>query len=128
VAGGNGFWDYLEVDLKDPKLLKMARATKCVIADTNQWSDVDKGAGIEVELTDGRVIKAVVPFSKGLPENPMSPAEVREKFMSLVEQPLPKGRPQQIIDMVENITDLKDIKKLMELLVVERSVATRYAG
>jgi hypothetical protein len=41
---------------------------------------------------------------------------------------LPKGRPQQIIDMVENITDLKDIKKLMELLVVERSVATRYAG
>ena len=58
----------------------------------------------------------------------MTPAEVREKFISLVEQPLPKGRPQQIIDMVENITDLKDIKRLMDLLVVERSVATRYAG
>ena len=128
VAGGNGFWDYLNVDIKDPKLLKTARIVECVIADTNKWSDVDKGAGLEVELTDGRVIKEVVAFSKGLPENPMTPAEVREKFISLVEQPLPKGRPQQIIDMVENITDLKDIKRLMDLLVVERSVATRYAG
>jgi len=128
VAGGNGFWDYLEVDLKDPKLLKTARKVECVVADTNKWSDVDKGAGLEVELTDGRVIKDVVPFSKGLPENPMTPAEVREKFISLVEQPLPKGRPEQIIDMVENITDLKDIKRLMDLLVVDRSVAVKYAG
>jgi 2-methylcitrate dehydratase PrpD len=128
VAGGNGFWDYLNVDLKDPKLLKTARSVECVIADTNKWSDVDKGAGLEVELTDGRLIKEVVPFSKGLPENPMTPAEVREKFISLTEQPLPKKRPEQIIDMVENITDLKDIKRLMDLLIVEKSVAQRYAG
>ena len=128
VAGGNGFWDYLEVDIKDPKLLKTARTVECVIADTNKWSDVDKGAGLEVELTDGRVIKEVVPFSKGLPENPMTPAEVREKFVSLVEQPLPKGRPQQIIEMVDNITDLKDIKQLIDLMIVERSVAMKYAG
>ena len=101
---------------------------KCVIADTNKWSDVDKGAGLEVELTDGRVIQEVVPFSKGLPENPMTPAEVREKFVSLVEKPLPKGRPEEIIKMVDNITDLSDIKKLIDLLVVERSVALQYAG
>ena len=42
--------------------------------------------------------------------------------------PLPKGRPQEIIRMVDNITDLNDIKKLMDLLVVERSVALQYAG
>ena len=128
VAGGNGFWDYLDVDLKDPALLKTARTVKSVIANTNKWSDVDKGAGLEVELTDGRVIQEVVPFSKGLPENPMTPAEVREKFVSLVEKPLPKGRPQEIIRMVDNITDLKDVKRLIDLLVVERSVALQYAG
>ena len=58
----------------------------------------------------------------------MSPAEVREKFISLVEKPLPKGRPEEIIKMVDNITDLSDIKKLMDLLVVERSVALQYAS
>jgi len=128
VKGGNGFWDYLSVNLKDPKLLKTAHTVKCVVADTNKWSDVDKGAGIAVELTDGRVIQEVVPFSKGLPENPLTPAEVREKFFSLVDKPLPKGRPQQIVDAVERITDLPDIKTLMDLLVVERSAALQYAG
>jgi 2-methylcitrate dehydratase PrpD len=116
------------VNLKDPKLLKTARSVECVIADTNKWSDVDKGAGLEVELTDGRVIQEVVPFSKGLPENPMTQAEVREKFMSLTEQQLPKGRPKQISDMVDNITDLKDIQRLMDLLIVDRSVAITLRG
>lgn len=128
VKGGNGFWDYLKVDLRDPALLRTARAVKCTVADVNAWSNVDKGAGIAVELTDGRVIREVVPYSKGLPENPFTVAEAREKFFSLVEQPLPKGRPQEIVDMVDNIEDLSDVKKLVDLLVVERSVALKTAG
>ncbi len=128
VHGGNGFWDYLKVDLRDPALLKTARTVKCIVADVNSWSSVDKGAGIVVEMTDGRVIREIVPYSKGLPENPFTPAEAKEKFFSLVEKPLPKGRPQQIADMVDNITDLTDVKKLMDLLVVERSAALQSVG
>lgn len=118
VNGGNGFWDYPKVDLKDPQLLASARKVKCVVADNAEWARVDKGAGIEVETTDGRRIKEIVPYSKGLPENPMSADEVNEKFRSLVDPVLPPGRAQQIIDAADHIERIKNIDELVQLLVV----------
>lgn len=128
VKGGNGFWDYLAVDLRDPALLRTARRVKVIVADKNHWDKVDEGAGIEVVLTDGRVIREVVPFSKGLPENAMTPAEVREKFVSLVERTLPSGRPAKIMDMVDRISDLPSLDELIGLLVVPPVVPLRQAG
>lgn len=118
VNGGNGFWDYPQVKLKDPVLLDTARRVKCVVADRNEWAAVDKGAGIEVETMDGRRLREIVPYSKGLPENPMSEAEVKEKFRALVDPILPQGRPQQIIDAVDDVEAIKDSTELARLLVV----------
>ncbi len=118
VNGGNGFWDYPKVDLKNPALLATTKKVRCVVASNNEWEKVDKGAGIEIETTDGRTLREIVPFSKGLPENPMSAEEVREKFRSLVEPILPKGQPQELIDTVESIETLKDIDDLVKLLLV----------
>ena len=118
VNGGNGFWDYPRVDLKDPKLLATARSVRCVVPDRNEWAAVDKGAGIEVETTDGRRLREIVAYSKGLPENPMSEAEVKDKFRSLVEPILPQGRTQQIIDAVDGLEAIDDVDRLARLLVV----------
>jgi 2-methylcitrate dehydratase PrpD len=118
VHGGNGYWDYPSVNLRDPKLVATARKVKCVVATDAEWASVDKGAGIEIETVDGRRIREIVAYSKGLPENPMSAEEVKEKFRSLVDPILPAGRPQQIIDAVENIEQVKNIEELALLLVV----------
>jgi 2-methylcitrate dehydratase PrpD len=118
VNGGNGFWDYPKVNLKDPKLLETARKVHCVVAKNNEWERVDKGAGIELETTDGRIIREIVPFSKGLPENPLSKAEVCEKFRSLVDPVLPAGRSEEIIKVVENLQNIGNIDELVRLLVV----------
>jgi 2-methylcitrate dehydratase PrpD len=118
VHGGNGYWDYPSVNLRDPKLVATARKVKCVVPKDAEWASVDKGAGIEIETTDGRRIREIVAYSKGLPENPMSAEEVKEKFRSLVDPILPAGRPQQIIDVVENIEQVKNIEELVRLLVV----------
>lgn len=118
VNGGNGFWDYPRVNVKDPKLVETARKVKCVVASNNEWSAVDKGAGIEVETTDGRMLREIVPYSKGLPENPMSADEVKEKFRSLVDPILPVGRPQKIIDAVDSVEKIEKIDDLVKLLVV----------
>jgi 2-methylcitrate dehydratase PrpD len=118
VNGGNGFWDYPKVDVRDPALLKTARKVKCLVPKDSEWKAVDKGAGIEVILRDGRRIKEIVAYSKGLPENPMSASEVEEKFHSLVDPILPKGRPQQIIDAVSRVEKIHNIDELVQLLVV----------
>lgn len=118
VHGGNGFWDYPYVDLKDPMLLATAQKIRCVVAENNEWARVDRCEGMEVEMNDGRRIQGNVPFSKGLPENPLSPAEVKEKFHSLVDPILPPGRPKQIVDAVDKLERIKNIDDLVKLLVL----------
>ncbi len=121
VHGGNGFWDYPNVNLKDPTLLTTARKIRCVVAENNEWARVDRCEGMEVEMNDGRRIQGNVPFSKGLPENPLSYAEVKEKFHSLVDPILPIGRPNQIVDAVDNLERIKNIDELVKLLVLSPS-------
>jgi 2-methylcitrate dehydratase PrpD len=118
VNGGNGFWDYPKVDVKDPTLVNTARKVKCQVADKSEWSAVDKGAGIEVILKNGRHLTEIVPYSKGLPENPLSKSELEEKFHSLVDPILPAGRPKEIIDAVSEIEKVRKASDLIQLLVV----------
>lgn len=118
VNGGNGFWDYPKVDVKDPVLVNTARKVKCLVPTGAEWKAVDKGAGIEVIMKDGRRLKEIVAYSKGLPENPMSATEVEEKFHSLVDPILPPGRALEIIEAVRDIENIKNINDLMRLLVV----------
>ena len=118
VNGGNGFWDYPKVDVKDPVLVNTARKVKCLVPTGAEWKAVDKGAGIEVIMKDGRRLKEIVAYSKGLPENPMSATEVEEKFHSLVDPILPSGRALEIIEAVRDIENIKNINDLMRLLVV----------
>ena len=118
VNGGNGFWDYPKVDVKDPVLVNTARKVKCLVPTGAEWKAVDKGAGIEVIMKDGRHLKEIVAYSKGLPENPMSADEVEEKFHSLVDPILPPGRAQDIIEAVRDLENINKINELMDMLVV----------
>lgn len=119
MQGGNGFWDYLEMDLKDPALLETARKVRVeVTSDTTRASTVDEGAGVAVRLTDGSVLEVDIPHSWGLPENPMSVAEVTEKFHYLVDPIMPADRPNRIVDAVAEVTSLKSVGDLVDLLVV----------
>lgn len=122
VQGGNGFWDYTGVDFKNPELQETAHKVSVFVAeDESEWSSVDKGAGVEVETMDGRVLQNSVTFSKGLPENPMSPAEVEEKFRYLADPVMPAGVPAAIVDKVNDIEAVKDINEIVQLLVVPRA-------
>jgi 2-methylcitrate dehydratase PrpD len=128
VKGGNGFWDYLEVDLKDPALLETARKVKVTIAENDKWARVDEGAGLEVETVDGRKLQASVPFSKGLPENPMSPAEVEEKFRYLVEPVMSPKAADAIVGAVGAVEGIEDINDLVRLLVAPPAPGARAAA
>ena len=68
----------------------------------NEWSAVDKGAGIEVETTDGRSCARSCLTRRACRRIRCREAEVKEKFRSLVEPILPQGRAQQIIAAVDD--------------------------
>ena len=129
VQGGNGFWDYTEVDFKDKELLETARKVSVFVAeDQSEWASVDKGAGVEVETKNGRILQNAVTFSKGLPENAMTPAEVEEKFRYLVDPVMPSGVPAAIVETVNEIEAVRDIDEVVRLLVVPSAPDARAAA
>jgi len=128
VKGGNGFWDYLDVDFRDPALLETARKVKVRVAANDKWERVDEGAGIEVETYDGRRLSSSVPFSKGLPENPMSPEEVEEKFRYLVDPVMPDGTSDAIIEAVAGVEKIAEIGDLVRLLVAPSAPGAQAAA
>jgi 2-methylcitrate dehydratase PrpD len=119
MEGGNGFWDYIDIDLKDPALLETARKVRVEVTDdTSRVLTVDEGAGVAVHLTDGTVLEVDIAHSWGLPENPLSVAQVEKKFHYLVDPVMPAGRPHEIVAAVADVTSLKSVRELVDLLVV----------
>jgi 2-methylcitrate dehydratase PrpD len=85
---------------------------------------------IDIELKDGRVISGRADFGKGSPANPMSDAEVAEKFRECAAwgglQPVQAGK---IIDLVYNLEKLPRVRSLTRLLAIApaRRTAARHA-
>ena len=72
---------------------------------------------IEIELTDGKVIKGRADFGKGSPANPMSDEELSEKFRQCAAWGgLSKGETQAVLDAVWKIETLGDVNELTRLL------------
>jgi 2-methylcitrate dehydratase PrpD len=74
---------------------------------------------IEIELTDGKVIKGQADFGKGSPANPMTDDELSEKFRQCAEWgKMSKDRTATVLDMLWHIETLKDVNELTKLLRV----------
>jgi 2-methylcitrate dehydratase PrpD len=72
---------------------------------------------VEVELVDGTKVRGVADFGKGSPANPMTDAELADKFRQCAEWGgIDARRAQQIIDLVWHIDDLPDVGELARLL------------
>jgi 2-methylcitrate dehydratase PrpD len=72
---------------------------------------------IEIELNDGRVIKGQADFGKGSPANPMSDAELFEKFRQCAGWGgLSREQTQAVLDCVWRIETLPDVNELTKLL------------
>ncbi len=71
---------------------------------------------LEVSLKDGRILKKDSGPYKGGPENPLSEAELDEKFSTCAELALPREKFFQALALLKEIEKLKDIKVLIPSL------------
>jgi 2-methylcitrate dehydratase PrpD len=72
---------------------------------------------IEIELTDGRLIKGRADFGKGSPANPMTDEELSEKFRQCAAWGgLNTEQTKAVLDIVWNIEKLGDVNELTKLL------------
>ncbi len=73
-------------------------------------------SGIDIELVDGTRYSNYVDYPPGDPENPLSQAQLEEKFRKLSAGVLDERKVQQIINMVNDLEAIPHINQLTALL------------
>ena len=72
---------------------------------------------IEVELDDGKLVRGRADFGKGSPANPMTDAELSEKFSQCAAWGgLDGNTTKAVLDLVWRLEDLPDVNELTKLL------------
>jgi 2-methylcitrate dehydratase PrpD len=69
---------------------------------------------VDVTTASGETHTCRVDYRRGDPANPLSDADIEEKFEALSARHLPKARARRIIDMVWSLEKQKDINRLAE--------------
>jgi 2-methylcitrate dehydratase PrpD len=118
LRGGNGFWDWHAEDLGAPDLAALAARVTTVVDPIAEDERRDNmGTLVSVTTHDGRVFEERQRYSKGLPENPMSDAEFRDKFNGLAVPQLGGHVADEIAGLVENLADANDVSDLVRASV-----------
>jgi 2-methylcitrate dehydratase PrpD len=80
---------------------------------------------IEIELADGKVIRGRADFGKGSPANPMTDAELAEKFRQCASWGrLKKDAIEEVLRLAWKIEELKDVRDLTRLLRISPEVGS----
>jgi 2-methylcitrate dehydratase PrpD len=108
---------FTEEKISDPKILELANRVEVVLDDEVEKVYPDRFANkVEILLRSGERFETRVDFAKGSSERPMSFEEVAGKFESLAGRVITKKRIDTIVETIEKIEKLVDIRGLTRLL------------
>lgn len=74
------------------------------------------GTIVEVTTTDGETLRAEVEFPPGSPNNPLSEAELRQKFTNCTSSVLASDRSRKLLQAGDELEDQADLEALVSLL------------
>ena len=80
---------------------------------------------VEAETVDGRTISVRCDHPRGSPENPLSRAQIEEKFRTYAKALLPGASVEETIRAISNLEDLKSARRLMDLLRADEEQRAR---
>jgi 2-methylcitrate dehydratase PrpD len=110
LDGELGVGTYVADRLRDARLLDLAAKVRYEVEPYPDSPDAFPGR-VRIELADGRTLEADVPHQRGGPANPLTDADVREKFRSNAGLALPAGdldRLEAALRGLEAVNDLAE--------------------
>lgn len=81
-----------------------------------------EGARVTVTMNNGDEFTTFEPKAKGAPGSPLSFEDVLAKFegnLEYAEQPIPTENAKRIVELVQSLEELDDIRKISDLIVWE---------
>ena len=98
---------FTDEKVKDPKILKVVDRVEYRL-DPDSPYPVTYPGRIEIQMVDGRVFSHHQPHNKGSRENPMTEAEIKEKFYSNAMHKITRAQAEEIYNCIVELEDLKD--------------------
>jgi 2-methylcitrate dehydratase len=77
---------------------------------------------VSIETADGRTLQQQLDYPRGDPRNPLTDAEIEEKFAALAAPLLSAERRKQVVDAVWRLERLERVSDLMDLLAADLPV------
>ena len=109
--------EYSEEGIRDPDVLAMARKVRWEIdPEAERLWPTRYPCEVEIYLNDGRSMKTRVEWPKGDPENPVTPPELREKFMILSTPVLGDGGAKAAYAGVSALAGMASVSSLGPLM------------
>lgn len=117
VRGANGFADYTQANVEDPQVRALARRVRVVAAqDDPELAHGDAPASVAIRRVDGSMRQTCVTYAKGTPANPMTAAEIEDKFRRMTAARVPDHQARAIEEYVDRLEELDDVRALANSL------------
>ena len=121
VRGHVSVADFTDEAIADPAVLAVARKVRYETKPYPTYPQAFPG-GTVVRLADGTSFEADFPHQKGGPDNPMSPAEVREKFRDNASLALPDAAVEALEEALLSLDELDDVAAALAPLALTEAV------
>ncbi|MGD0794486.1 MAG: MmgE/PrpD family protein [Dehalococcoidales bacterium] len=126
IKGGNQFRDYSDRNIRDPRILALARKVKYIVDEELEKMPPDSNpAKVTIKLKNGTVYQERVDYSKGTIQNPMTREELEAKFRSLASTVMPEKKVEDIILATRRLEEMDNVNKLGTLLTAGGETPSR---
>ena len=116
--GRVGLDEFTMDKIGDEGLLKLARRVAVQVdPEIDKLAPDKRGASVELFIKGGGRYKWMVDNPRGEPEKPVSNKELRDKFKTLVNPVLGSDKASKIINTVNRLEKMKNVKDLTRLLL-----------
>ncbi len=110
--------DFTTTGIHNPIVLELAQKVTCRFDE--KYKRVGNEIGVvEVSTKDGRKHFKEIPFAYGHPNNPIAKEDLFKKFKDCAShsiKPLTGKRVEQVIDALDNLQNVKDMREVVKLL------------
>jgi 2-methylcitrate dehydratase len=105
--------------IADPKLHALLQKIEVVAdPDFERQFPAKKCSGVAITTTDGRTVEKEVDFPRGYPQNPMTNADLEEKFRALTSEVLDKPSQDRVIEAVADLDCAPNLNEFLAAMTV----------
>lgn len=116
---------FTDEGVKNPKLQRHWHKTSLVV--NPAWPRAIMGASnpLTIKTRDGREFNKLCVVSHGDPEDPLSPAEVKQKYMGCVEGIIADDKAHRGAEIIFSLDEQQDLSELMHILTYPSAAGAR---